>query len=84
MESNRKTININNVKGILFKKNIIMNPLSRNKFKKSNSEYLKIFSNPKSNRFIYNKVINKIKLKNSSLFFSKRNNHSESKYKINL
>ena len=83
MESNRKVININNVKGILFKKNIIMNPLSRNKFKKSNSEYLKIFSNPKSNRFIYNKVINKIKLKNSSLFFSKRNNHSESKYKIN-
>ena len=84
MESNKKTINnINNVKGVFLKKNIIINPISRNKFNKSNSEYIKIFNNPKSNRFIYTKVINKMKLKNSSLFFSKRNNHSELKNKIN-
>ena len=75
--------NVNNIKGTFVRKNRIIYPISKNKFNKSNSEYTKIFNNPISNRFIYKKIINKIKLKNPSLFLTKRKNHSESNNKIN-
>ena len=75
--------NVNNIKGTFVRKNRIIYPISKNKFNKSNSEYTKIFNNPISNRFIYKKIINKIKLKNPSLFSTKRKNHSESNNKIN-
>ena len=75
--------NVNNIKGAFVRKNRIIYPISKNKFNKSNSEYTKIFNNPISNRFIYKKIINKIKLKNPSLFLTKRKNHSESNNKIN-
>ena len=82
METNRKiNNNINNIKNIFFKKNRIIYPISKNKFNKSNSEYLKY--KPLSNRFIYTKAVNKVKLKNKSIFSTKRKNHTELKNKIN-
>jgi len=74
---------INNIKRSFQKKNPFICPISKNKVNKSNSEYLTIINNPVSNRFIYQKVLNKMKLKNSPLFLTKRKNLSESKNNIN-
>lgn len=84
METNRKIINnANDVKRIILKKNNIFYPISKSKFNKASHEYLKLLNNPISKRFIYTKVINKIQLKNSSNFSTKRQNHSDIKNKIN-
>ena len=66
MELNKKKININSQIKINFVKNShIIYPISKNKYKNTNSEYLNFFNKHNSNRFISNKIINKIKLKNS-------------------
>ena len=85
MELNKEKINNNNLFKINFaKKSHIIYPISKNKFKNSNSEYLNFFNNPNSNRFICKKIINKIKLKNSSISSEKRNKNINLKNKINI
>ena len=65
------------------KKYHIIYPITKNKLNKQNSEYIKIFNNPCSNRFIYTKIINNIKLKNSSFLSTRSKNRSDSKTKFN-
>ena len=84
MELNKEKINNNNLFKINFKKSHTIYPISKNKFKNSNSEYLNFFNNPNSNRYICNKIINKIKLKNSSISSEKRNKNNYLNYKINI
>jgi hypothetical protein len=77
MELNKKKININSQIKINFVKNShIIYPISKNKYKNTNSEYLNFFNKHNSNRFISNKIINKIKLKNSSISLDRRNKNS--------
>ena len=65
------------------KKYHIIYPITKNKLNRQNSEYIKIFNNPCSNRFIYTKIINNIKLKNSSFLSTRSKNRSDSKTKFN-
>ena len=52
------------------KKYHIIYPITKNKLNKQNSEYIKIFNNPCSNRFIYTKIMNNIKLKKFFIFIN--------------
>jgi hypothetical protein len=84
MEFKRKKINnLHNIKLNINKNNRIIYSVAKKKINRANSEYLNFLNNPISNRFIYNKFLNKIKIKNLSISTIKKKNQSNSKCKIN-
>ena len=85
MENKRKKYNnLNNMNINFIRKPRIIYPIAKQKFTRSNSNYLKYLNNPLSNRFIYTKFLNKMKLKNLSCSSVNRENHSNFDSKINI
>ena len=66
------------------KKPRIINSFVKPKFTRTKSDYIKYLNNPISNRFIYSKFLNKMKLKNLSISSLNRKNNSNLKGKINI
>ena len=84
MENKRNYNNLSNMKLYFDKKPRIISSIARPKFAKSKSDYIKYLNNPISNRFIYSKFLNKMKLKNLSISSKNIKNHSNLKSKINI
>ena len=84
MENKRKYNNLSNMKLYFDKKPRIISSIAKPKFAKPKSDYIKYLNNPISNRFIYSKFLNKMKLKNLSISSKNIKNHSNLKSKINI
>ena len=85
MEIKRKKYNnLNNMKLYFNKNPRIVYPIAKPKYTKPKSDCRQYLNNPITNRCIYSKFLNKMKLKNLSISSVNRKNHSNLSSKINI